>query len=198
MPNWNQNSLYLKHTDADMIERAAKGAEDGGLFAAFLPTPDDLMHSLAESYGGEDDAEANRVRSENIAKHGFSSWYHWRIHSWGTKWDVSDCAVDRFPQEAGMHSINLHFDTAWAPPITFYDHLTSLGFDVTAYYYEPGVAFCGKYENGDDDCYDITGNSAWVLENIPQDIEEHFDIAQGMLIWEEEDSEEVDDKPNDQ
>lgn len=190
MPNWNQNSLYLVHTDPAMIERAAKGAEDNGLFSAFLPTPEGLENPLAETYGGEDAEEANRIRSENIEKHGYSSWYQWRLDNWGTKWDVSDCTADRFESEPGKYSVNLHFDTAWGPPIAFYEHLTSLGFDVTAYYYEPGMAFCGKYENGIDDGYEITGSSAWVLDNIPADIEQHFEIAENMREWEEEEAEE--------
>lgn len=194
MPNWCNNSLYLVHTDPEMIDRAVKGAEGDGLFSAFLPTPEDLEHPLAESYGGDDGAEANAIRSNNIAKHGFASWYDWRVNNWGTKWDVSDCHVDRFNQEeSGKATANFHFDSAWSPPIAFYDHLTELGFEVTAYYYEPGMGFCGKYENGEDDGYEISGDSEWVVKNIPADIVEHFDIAESMREWEEE---ELDDENN--
>lgn len=186
IPNWCNNSLYLVHTDPAMIDRAVKGAEGDGLFSAFLPTPEDLEHPLAETYGGDDDAKANAIRSDNIAKHGFASWYDWRVHNWGTKWDASDCNVDRFTPEPGKFSANFHFDSAWSPPIAFYDHLTELGFEVTAYYYEPGAGFCGKYENGDDNGYEISGNSAWVLENIPAEIEQRYGIAESMQEWEEE------------
>jgi hypothetical protein len=194
MPNWNQNLLYLVHSDPAMIERAVQGAKDSGLFSAFLPTPTDLENPIAETYGGDTADEANRVRSENIDKHGFASWYDWRVNNWGTKWDASDCHVDRFEQEPGKFSANFHFDSAWSPPIQFYHHLTELGFEVKAYYYEPGMGCCGKYENGVDDGYEISGDSEWVVKNIPADIVEHFDIATSMREWEEN---EVDDENND-
>jgi hypothetical protein len=193
IPNWCNNSLYLVHTDPAMIERAVNGAKNDGLFSAFMPTPAELENPVAETYGGDTTDEANRVRSENIAKHGFASWYDWRVHNWGTKWDVNDVHVDYFTQEPDKASANFHFDSAWAPPIAFYDHLTELGFEVKAYYYEPGMAFCGKYEDGADDGYEITGDSIWVLDNIPADIEQNFDIAEGMREWEED---EIEDENN--
>jgi len=109
--------------------------------------------------------------------------YGWCSENWGTKWDV-ECsdAVDNLSE-----SLDVWFDSAWAPPIGFYRHLAELGFDVEAFYYEGGVNFCGKYcsESDEEIHIDITGDSAWVKENVPADIDECFAISDTMDLWEE-------------
>jgi len=113
--------------------------------------------------------------------------YGWCTENWGTKWDV-ECsdAVDNLSEG----SLDVWFDSAWAPPIGFYRHLAELGFDVEAFYYECGVNFCGKYcsESDEEICIDITGDSAWVKENVPADIDECFAISDSMADWEEEEN----------
>ena len=116
--------------------------------------------------------------------------YGWCSENWGTKWDV-DCsdAVDNLSEG----SLDLWFDSAWGPPIGFYRHLAELGFDVEAFYYECGVNFCGKYcSESDEDIYiDINGDSAWVKENVPADIDECFAISDSMADWEAEETNEA-------
>jgi hypothetical protein len=63
--------------------------------------------------------------------------------------------------------------------------MVALGFGITAYYYEGGCGFCGKWENGSDECYNIEGDRKWVIENIPQEIDEAMSISYGMAEWEE-------------
>lgn len=102
---------------------------------------------------------------------------------WGTKWEVE--SVDEV--EADGNTVSLYFDSAWSPPIRFYESMTEMGFDVEAYYFEPGMSFCGVWTSEDGDEYhDIRGDSAWVRENIPEDIDEMFGIADGMEVWEHE------------
>lgn len=95
---------------------------------------------------------------------------------WGTKWDVSEA-------DGSMHDdgdvITLTFDTAWCPPIEFYDHLVSLGFGVDATYYEPGMEFYGYYFDGSDDCNDYNS-----IDDIPDDIIEEYGIEE----WDEEEA----------
>ena len=66
--------------------------------------------------------------------------YNGAISKWGTKWDVSESYF-----ESNGNSAHGSFDTAWSPPIEFYDALVELGFDVTAQFCEPGMAFAGTY-----------------------------------------------------
>ena len=81
------------------------------------------------------------------------------------------------------------FDTAWSPPIPFYEKLQDLGFVVKGYYFESGMGYCGVWDDGDDQYYDIQGNSEWVMENIPSDIDLQFCISECMAEWEEEERE---------
>jgi len=113
-------------------------------------------------------------------------WYGWNIANWGTKWDVEgiDCQID----ENGV--ITVTFDTAWSPPIAFYEHLVELGFTVTAYYYEPGLGFCGIYDESGDSYYeigDLSGDE--VQELIPHELNEMFIISQEKWDYEAENEE---------
>jgi hypothetical protein len=42
----------------------------------------------------------------------------------------------------------------------------------------------------DDDCYEIDGDSDWVLKNIPNEIDDAFGISDSMELWEDEEEEE--------
>ena len=108
---------------------------------------------------------------------------------WGTKWDVGGKDYDC---DLVNNQLTMRFDTAWAPPLGFYEHLTSLGFSVIAYYYEPNMQFCGQWTSKEgDDFYEIEGDSRWVTENIPADIDYHMCIIGLLANWEEEEQEET-------
>lgn len=89
------------------------------------------------------------------------NWYQWNIANWGTKWDVSVSIDNIYPQEGIM---DFYEDTAWGPPVKFYDFMTEKGFKVEASYYEPGAGFVGTYSDGVDDSEDIpTGDEAFAI-----------------------------------
>ena len=46
--------------------------------------------------------------------------------------------------------LDLHFESEWGPPFALYKYLVENGWEVRAYYYEEGMQFCGKFENGKD------------------------------------------------
>jgi len=99
-------------------------------------------------------------------------WYYWRINNWGTKWDVEATLIERTE-----FMIKAVYDSAWAPPIVFYNYLCSIGFSVRALYYEPILNFCGIFDNGEDTYYDIMGmNSEKIKETIPEELEKEFGI----------------------
>ena len=82
------------------------------------------------------------------------------------------------------------FDTAWSPPIQAMEKLCELGFSVRLMYYEPGMAFCGIWEDGHDDYYDIGGmTSEQVLDDVPEELDQCFGISE--CIAEYEDAEEL-------
>ena len=126
MPNWCMNKLTVSHTDVSMVDRFEKVYNLGKACEEFLPLPE-----------GED-------------------WYGWQIDNWGTKWDIgADMGTDR-EEYHGLkatrvgNQVNCSFDSAWAPPVGLYDKLVELGYDVKASYFEPGMSFCGIWDNGAD------------------------------------------------
>lgn len=187
MPNWCANSLILTHESPEMIARAVAAAEDGKLCETFVPCPAELLEAVSGfSADAEVQADIERKQAANVEKYGYPTWYEWSIDNWGTKWDPDVYCVTR----KDANNASFAFDSAWSPPIEFYEKLEVLGFIVEAFWYEPGMSFCGKWEEGCSEDYQIEGNSDWVYENIPRDIDEQMGISAGMAEWEEEQEEE--------
>ena len=130
MPNWCMNKLTVEHTDVSMVDRFEKAYNLGKVCNEFLPLPE-----------GED-------------------WYSWQINNWGTKWDVGADMGTEKEERYGLkatrvgNQINCSFDSAWAPPLGLYNKLIELGYNVRASYWEPGMAFCGIWDNGADNYVD--------------------------------------------
>lgn len=184
MPNWCYNTVEVSHTDPEMMEKFKNGLKNG-LMNEFVPCPQDLIDTVS-GFVGDKQAELEAKQKANIEKYGYATWYEHNINEWGTKWDV-----DNIQAEEVDGVIHASFDTAWSPPIQFFEHLVNLGFDVKAMYYEPGMCFCGIYEDGSDDCYNLSDmNSDEVADTIPTELDEAFAISEQMADWEAENEEE--------
>ena len=147
MPNWCNNQVTIHGTKEQILELVG-AYERGGVIEHYLPTPrepDDPTKLLGEDKPFNPDEDTTK------------SWYYWRIANWGTKWDFGkteytadeQClwSVGTEPEDEGYGSVNLLFDTAWSPPIGWYEALNALDMIVEAYYFEPGVGFCGQWSN---------------------------------------------------
>lgn len=189
MPNWCNNTLELQHDDPVMIERAARAIKADKFFSEFCPCPQELTRTTSGFFrnGTPEQEELERTQKANIEKYGYADWYDWNCANWGTKWEVCEAYCDL--REENL--LTASYDTAWSPPIAFYNTLKELGFIVRAFYYEPGMAFCGSWDDGDDAFYNIEGNSEWVMNNIPNEIDMEFCISEGMAIWEDSERDEV-------
>jgi hypothetical protein len=99
---------------------------------------------------------------------------------WGCKWDAEDIACLR-----NNESVTLNFSTPWSPPIEFYLAMEELGYEVIAYYYEPGMAFCGMFTDSSDNEYPVERNT------IPSEIDAIFDIEEQLEEWYVENLEDV-------
>jgi len=132
MPNWCDNTLKLSHDDPVVWEAFVKKMNDAepdengnrSFFNVIRPMPKELL-DINDFDGG---------------------WYAWRRVNWGTKWDVD---VNQEDNESGEWS----FQSAWCPPMMIYNYLTEQGFNVEAWYYEPGCELVGCYEDGMYDDY---------------------------------------------
>lgn len=186
MPNWCSNAITLRHADPAMIDRVVKGKE--GLLMEFLPTPQALVETVAGSFGDTDkQRELERQQAENIRLYGAKDWYDWNIANWGTKWDFALENINR----VDANTVTAAFDSAWAPPVDAYVKLLALGFDLEAMYYEPGMAFVGKFvgdENDYSDDYIEYGefNSKTVRDAIGEELDDYFGISEEMAQYEEE------------
>jgi hypothetical protein len=184
MPNWCNNVLTITHDDATEIQRAIKAFNEGRLLEEFLPCPAELMDTIAGSLGQgtPEQAELELKEQANMEKYGFRNWWDWKVANWGTKWDIScDSPADLIEGK----SVTLSFDTAWAPPCNWYAHMNELGFGITAFYYEPGGCFVGKWENGQDDYHEYANHdSSTVREAIGDELDDMFCISEELAQYE--------------
>ena len=190
MPNWCNNYLELEHDDPEMITRARKAYADGKLLAEFIPVPESL-HIVAGRVGdGDEQKKLEEDTARNIEVHGYGNWYDYCVNEWGTKWDVGGNDYNE-PHQETPNKIIMSFDSAWAPPTTAMDKFEALGFSVRLYYYEPGMGFAGIYEDGHDDYYEYGGlNAEQIAEELPEALDEMFNISEDVAMWEEENAEE--------
>lgn len=146
MPNWCSNNLTIEHEDGAMVDRFVKAYNEGNTCNEFIPKP------------------------ENIGE----GWWDFCVNNWGTKWDIGCDTDQRYglkPTRVG-NQVTVTFDSAWSPPIGLYQELDDLGFMVSATYFEPGMGFCGKWYDGNDEYYE--GG----IENFPEDLIEEYDMAE--------------------
>jgi hypothetical protein len=188
MPNWCNNSVEIYHEDPAMIERVRKGFNGEGLFGELIPCPQELVDTVSGSMGEDKRAAHEAQQAANLEKYGYANWYDHNVNEWGTKWDVS--ADGNIAQDI-PGGLMLGFDSAWAPPTIAYGKLEAMGFRIRAMYYEPGMAFAGVYEDGEDDYYEYGGlDSQGIAEQLPAELDEAFCISESVAEWEAENAEE--------
>ena len=190
MPNWCNNTLRIRHEDPAMIERARKAFDEGRFLQEFIPCPKDLTDTVSGSMG-EDQREAHEAQqAANLEKYGYANWYDFQVAQWGTKWDIG--AGDGHTAEQDANNVVFNFDSAWSPPLAAYTKLMEQGFEILAYYFEPGMAFAGRWEDGCDDYYEYGGmTSEQIADELPDDLDGVFGISEQVAEWEAEDEENI-------
>ena len=194
MPNWCSNTLTISHKDKMMMKRVVRGYNRNGLLREFIPVPKELTDTVSGNVGSKESYEQRLLEEKqklNREFFGYTDWYDFCVAEWGTKWDIGHGdGYDKLTlKDIKNNTIKIGFDSAWSPPTEAYAKLCEMGFEISAMYYESGCCFCGIWEDGRDECYDIKGKSSWVKENIPSDIDEEFAISMNMAEWEEENAE---------
>lgn len=148
MPNWCINKITIK-AEKEKLNKLEQAFKEGKFCSAVLPEPDytktpvplafpEIMALFAKTQ-----AEKEKIL-ENKPSIREDACLHWRVDNWGTKWDILSHDLTRTDEE-----LTAVFDSAWSPPIGVYEKLVKDGYNVKAWFIEPGVGFGGIYTNGD-------------------------------------------------
>lgn len=167
MPNWCMNSAVFHHSDPAMILKLSEALKKGEVCRTFVPIEEEWA-KLTANPDFVDEIGWQRIK--------------FQTDHWGTKWDFGDDADTDLVNENTLTVPN--FLTAWSPPIGLYNKMIEMGFEITAYYFEPGCCFCGTYMNGSEEIVDIKEQS-----DIPEEVRDTFDTDQ----YYQNDEEEVED-----
>lgn len=149
MPNWCSNTMTLSHPDPAMLEKAAAAWDSGKFLETMIPCPTET-----------------------------TDWYGWRLANWGTKWDIGKESELSNAAEIEGQSFSVSFCSAWSPPTFAYQKLEEMGYAVIAYYFEPGMDFCGKYAHGVDEYCRV--------DERTEEIDEAMGISESIAVWEAE------------
>jgi hypothetical protein len=188
MPNWCSNHISVRGTNQAEIQRLAKALSEGEFCNAVIPVPQDLTDTVSGCVGEDQRAAHEAQMARNRELHGHADWYSFQTARWGTKWDVSCDSVEIDDDGLGFSGT---FDSAWSPPVAVCEALVEQGLEVTLYYYEPGMGYCGKFEDGYDDYYEFSGeNSKTVRAAIGDELDDMFGISESMAEYEAENEEE--------
>lgn len=103
------------------------------------------------------------------------------VDTWGTKWDVT--CEDPY-LDYGSNTLQLNFDSAWGPPTEAYAKAEETHeVRITADYYEPGMMFVGKYEDGYDQSFEVDFSDKDWRDGIPDDLIDHWDLDDDYENW---------------
>jgi hypothetical protein len=191
MPNWCYNNLDITANtpeQKEMLERVSRAEPAEGFISLFMPLPEILKDTTSPTPQNIDEVQQQTM----IAQTGFDNWYDWQVHNWGTKWDPEVMSADWDGE-----TLSVSFDSAWAPPIAFYEWLQEQGYTVYANYYEPGMDYGGFYEDGDDRYMEDVSNTArqdeseWTEDF--RELDSIYGIAEDIAMWDENEEELVDD-----
>ena len=190
MPNWCSNGVTITHSDPAKIAALAEAMKEGRFLDHIKPVPLCLKETVAGRVGAEGSPEQlalEQSQQDNLNNHNYKDWYDFCVNEWGTKWDVQSDSV----AIENDNTVSASFDSAWAPPVRAYEQMTEMGFEIIAYYYEPGMGFVGKWDNGIDEFYEYGGEtSETVRDVIGEELDDYFCISESMAEWEEENAEE--------
>jgi hypothetical protein len=170
-----------------MILRVKTGVKADRLFNEFLPCPAELHEYCSPEWEGQ-------RATEFIEKYGAPDWYSWQCKNWGIKWDVDARIIN---EEVDL--IELFFDSAWGPPIAFFEYMVKQGFEVEAYYHEQGMQFAGTFTNSEgDNSVDYSGWTADQVREQITELDERFCISEQIEEYEREQAEYEDEDGDDE
>lgn len=119
-------------------------------------------------------------------------WYNYNLENYGCKWncEAMDWSIQKIDDDLDRSMVRVNFDSPWGPPTKLYETLSEdESLNVYAEYNEEGMGFVGRFEDGEDECYEYDGPDS--LDDIPEELVENWCIRENLESWEdmEEDEE---------
>lgn len=152
MPNWCMNHVACRHNDPAKMEALKSALKDDVFFDHIIPIV-------------WDDRNVEETKDNWL--------YEQACNLWSTKWEASGISWMRFTNE---DKLSINFESAWCPPEGVYQAMFNQGWEIEAYYYEPGMGFVGKFFVKDgvlvDESYEIHDDP------IPAELVEMFGIGE--------------------
>jgi hypothetical protein len=121
MPNWCHNRAIFTFPNQELCQKFETAIKDECLFSVFVPL----------------DVENSEEKWD----------FEKAVELWGTKWEPSEMNIHEVPVSMDNSDIemNISFETAWAPPIGFYERLNkNYGIFVFAMFHEAGEQVFGQ------------------------------------------------------
>jgi hypothetical protein len=151
MPNWCFNLAEFTFPDKETYDKFILAIRDESLFATFAPL------------------ELDKDKTWSLEK---------AVEKWGTKWEPTEWqTLERDIDDSIIMAAT--FDTAWAPPIGFYETLNTVhNIHVNAMFYEGGEEVFGKCiydETNEKNIYYNYPRNARQLRDIILEIDEELD-----------------------
>jgi hypothetical protein len=145
--------------EREKFRKAAAGRDDDGTesvldFESLRPTPP--PEELAKAPDEEFNSPSTNALFGVFGKRA-KDWYTWRLANWGTKWRAGYSKL----REGTEDPLIYDFDTAWAPPLDLFEHVSNLfpKLKFTLRYGEGGNDFQGYKVFKDGECIEHTEGS---------------------------------------
>lgn len=110
------------------------------------------------------------------------NWYSYNLENYGCKWNCDTTNWERTSDE----TIQITFESPWGPPTQLYENMLTGDFEVYAEYYECGMGFVGRYDNGVDESWEYIED----LNSVPEDLIESWNLREELEDYYEEDEDE--------
>lgn len=123
------------------------------------------------------EALKNALNNESFFNH-FIPFNDWESNdafpAWSTNREASDISWMHM-YTGGTNHLDISFESAWCPPEEVYKQMIADGWDITAYFYESGMGFVGKFGTDLDGMYE---ESYEMDDAIPAELVEMFNIQE--------------------
>lgn len=170
MPNHTSVKLHFNQDAKTLLGDYLSANEEGDFldFQKVIPMPDDLeITEGSVDLTTKEGRDRKKQYEANTKKYGYPSWYLWRIHNWGTKWNS-------YWNDFDGQTLSLH--TAWSAPTPVIKKLSKvLKAKIRMTYVDEGMGFWGEtfFENGE--VRDFSYNN---LKKTPPDLAEELGLRE--------------------